>query len=73
MEGEYSWCSEYKESTIKFKERLVDQRRHYTNPDCVVDEEHSLLMLGDADPCAVEVGMWMAKRADVSEYIKNRR
>ena len=35
MEGEDSWCSECKEGTIKFKERLVDQRRHYTNPDRV--------------------------------------
>ena len=33
----------------------------------MVDEEHSLLMLGDADPCAVEVGLWMVKRADAND------
>ena len=67
VEGVWQWTSACKDSTGAYKDKLKDHRRHYTNPDRVVTKENCLCMLGDADPQAVEVGLWCVQRADAND------
>ena len=66
VDGVWQWTSPCKDSTVAYKDKLKDHRRHYTNPDRVVTKENCLCMLGDADPQAVEVGLWCVQRADAN-------
>ena len=58
VEGVWDWTSSCKDSTVAYKDKLKDHRRHYTNPDRVVNKENYMYILGDAGPQAVEVGLW---------------
>ena len=63
----WEWTSSCKDSTVAYRVKLKDHKRHYTNPDRVVTKENCLCMLGDADPAAVEVGLWCVQRADAND------
>ena len=51
VDGVWQWTSSCKDSTVAYKDKLTDHRRHYTTPDRVVTKENCSCMLGDADPC----------------------
>ena len=65
--GKFAWPPEARQSQETIIQRMNNTPKAYTHPDRVLDDDHSLLALGDGDPRAVCSGLISVPVANASD------
>ena len=65
--GKFAWPEAARASQQSIIDKMGNTPKAYTHPDRILDEQHSLLQLGDGDPRAVCSGIISVPVADASD------